>query len=257
MVAPWCWTALNLLGVGLDLLGKWLTPNTASGGLACRTLFFPDGIDWLAIVAGALLPLTYANSFEPFGTATPAGTAAAFRQMFDSFSFSQGVCRMIGEIIAFAGSTNPNPSQWLPCDGASLERTTYTDLFNVIGTTYGSVDGTHFNLPDMRGRTPVAAGSGSGLTPRAIGDVFGEETHTLTNAEAPSHIHTDTGHAHVEGNSTPTLIAIGAGVPAPSAVPSIGSTASASANLTASGGDGSHNNVQPSLALNYFIVAIG
>jgi len=168
-----------LLDAGLKLLGKWLTPDIALSGITCRALFFPDGVDWLAIVAGALLPLTYESSFELFGTATPAETAAAFRQMFDGFSFSQGVCRVVGEIVTFAGATNPNPSQWLLCDGASLDRMTYTDLFNVIGVTYGSVDSTHFNLPDMRGRTPVAAGSGSGLTPRAIGDIFGEETHTV------------------------------------------------------------------------------
>jgi len=112
---------------------------------------------------------------------------------------------MIGEIITYAGSTNPNPSQWLLCDGASLLRATYTDLFNVIGTTYGSVDGTHFSLPDMRGRTPVGAGSGSGLTPRAIGDSFGAETVTLTTAEIPAHTHSDAGHSHSESTAVASL----------------------------------------------------
>ena len=248
--------ASSLLDAGHRLLGRWLTPNAAPGPYVCRALFIPDGVDWIAIVAGALLPLTYANSFEPFGTATPAETADEFQQTFDKFNSFTGGCRVVGEIVTFAGSTNPNPTQWLACDGASLLRATYTELFDVIGTTYGSVDSTHFNLPDMRGRTPVAAGTGSGLTPRALGDSFGEESHTLTVAESPSHIHTDTGHTHVEGNATPTLIAIGAGVPAPSAVPSVGATGTGSANLTSSGGDGSHNNLQPSLVLNYFIVAV-
>jgi len=244
------------LAAGRNLLGKWLTPNTGSAGLACRTLFFPDGVDWLAIVAGALLPLTYASSFEPFGTATPAETAAAFRQMFDSFSFNEGACRMIGEIVPFAGSINPNPSQWLLCDGASLLRTTYTELFDVIGTAYGSVDGTHFSLPDMRGRTPVGAGSGSGLTTRAIGDSFGAEDITLITAEIPSHSHTDTGHSHTEVTAVPSLTSITPGVPEPTAVPGLGLTGTGYASLSSTGGDGAHDNVQPSLAINYFIVAL-
>lgn len=150
-------------------MGQWLTPDHAPGTLMCRALFFPDSVDWLAIVAGALLPLTYASSFEQYGTATPAETAEVFRQTFDSFSFNDGVCRVIGEIVTFAGSTNPNPGQWLLCDGASLDRATYTELFTCIGTTYGSVDSSHFNLPDLRGRTIVGVGTGSGLTPAPWG----------------------------------------------------------------------------------------
>lgn len=64
-----------------------------------------------------------------------------------------------GVISPFAGSTAP--SNWLLCDGASLLRTDYPRLFAVISTTYGAADGTHFNVPDLRGRTPVGAGTGT------------------------------------------------------------------------------------------------
>lgn len=55
-----------------------------------------------------------------------------------------------GVVLPFAGPTAP--PGWLLCDGSSLLRADYKPLFVVIGSTYGSVDGTHFNLPDMRGR---------------------------------------------------------------------------------------------------------
>jgi microcystin-dependent protein len=61
-------------------------------------------------------------------------------------------------------------------------------LFAVFGETFGSGDGiTTFNLPDCRGRTLVAAGEGAGLLPRALGDQFGQEQHSLTIEELPQH----------------------------------------------------------------------
>lgn len=214
----------------------------------------PDASDFLAIVAGALNPLIYDDNFEPYGSATPAQTAAIFRTMFDEYSLN-GACRMIGEIICYAGSTSPVLG-WLECDGASLLRTDYPDLFTVIGTVYGAADGTHFNLPDLRGRVSIGVGSGSGLTPRALGDSFGEESHVLTTAESASHTHIDAGHTHVEGNAAPAVGAAIVGVPIPSAVPTVGVTGSGNANLGGSGGGGGHNNMQPSLALTHFIVAL-
>ena len=60
----------------------------------------------------------------------------------------------IGGIIEFAGSTAP--TGWLICDGQAISRTTYSDLFQVIGTTYGTGDGsTTFNLPNLKGKIPV------------------------------------------------------------------------------------------------------
>lgn len=57
---------------------------------------------------------------------------------------------LIGSVSAFAMSTVP--AGWLKCNGASLSRTTYAGLFAKIGTTFGAVDSTHFNVPDLRGR---------------------------------------------------------------------------------------------------------
>lgn len=67
---------------------------------------------------------------------------------------------------------------FLKCDASAVSRTTYADLFAVIGTTFGSGDGsTTFNLPDGLGRAAVGAGTGSGLTARSRGDLIGAETH--------------------------------------------------------------------------------
>jgi microcystin-dependent protein len=104
-----------------------------------------------------------------------------------------------GTVLSFAGSSAP--SGYLLCDGAAVSRTTYAALYAVVGTTYGTGDGsTTFNVPDGRSRTVVGAGQGTGLTNRTrgggTGAAWGEESHTLSQAEMPSHTHVDTGHNH-------------------------------------------------------------
>jgi len=140
-----------------------------------------------------------------------------------------------GAIIAFAGSSAP--TGWLMCDGAAVSRTTYSDLYAIQGDVYGNGDGsTTFNVPDMRGRTGISAGTGSGLTARTLGDEIGEEDHTLTISELAS-------HHHVSG-SRGTQKNAGKGgdrYPAGQAV------------TTDTGGDSPHNNMQPSLVINYII----
>jgi len=208
------------------------------------------------VVTGALNSLLFSyNWVQEAGGITPQDAAAALVDMFDAFCFDQGVCRMVGELIPYASTTSPT-SRWLPCDGASVLRADFPDLFTVIGTTFGSVDSAHFNVPDLRGRVVVGVGSGSGLTTYSEGDTGGEETHTLTTAETPSHSHTDLGHTHVEGVAAPNVTTIGAGAPQPTAVPAPGLTGSGSANITSTGGDGAHENRQPYIAISWYIAAL-
>lgn len=112
-----------------------------------------------------------------------------------------------GALIAWAGDESGSlPSGYLLCDGNAVSRTTYSDLFNAIGTTYGSGDGsTTFNLPDLRARFPLGVnnsnlpnGEDGLLSTRNRNDSGGEESHQLNNSEMPLHSHgvTDSGHSH-------------------------------------------------------------
>lgn len=89
----------------------------------------------------------------------------------------------IGAISPYAGSVAP--TNWLICDGRAISRVTYSDLFNAIGTTYGSGDGnTTFNLPNLKGR--VITGLDTSQTEfDALGETGGEKTHLLTDNEIP------------------------------------------------------------------------
>ena len=109
---------------------------------------------------------------------------------------------MAGTIQMYAGQDAPKG--WLVCAGQEVSRTTYSKLFEVIGQTYGAGDGnTTFNLPDMRGRTPIGRGKGTytGATAHALGVIGGAESisytpggtvgnTTLTVNQIPSHGHT-------------------------------------------------------------------
>lgn len=117
----------------------------------------------------------------------------------------------IGAVIDFVGTTAPKG--WLLCDGSAVARTgSYAGLFAVIGTTYGPGDGsTTFNLPDCRGRSPMGAGTGAGLTARTLGQQLGAESVTLTGAQSglPAHHHTvpwrDNSCASGSDNDTGTM----------------------------------------------------
>lgn len=121
---------------------------------------------------------------------------------------------------------------------------------------YGVPDASNFNLPDLRGRTPVGYGlaTANGATNHTMGQVFGEETHQLTSAEMPSHRHRPandytTGWAATEPQSWTkgaTGYVGGTGSDRPG-------TYYNSTFLELTGGDQAHNNMQPSLGVNFII----
>jgi microcystin-dependent protein len=85
------------------------------------------------------------------------------------------------------------PSGWLLCDGQPVtsENPELRQALLDAGSPYG-VSGADPRVPDLRGRTPVMAGQGAGLTNRALGQAFGAETHALTEAQLAAHDHPDT-----------------------------------------------------------------
>lgn len=156
-----------------------------------------------------------------------------------------------GAVLPFAGASAP--SGHLLCFGQAISRSTYSDLFTAIGTVYGVGDGsTTFNIPDLRGR--VVAGqddmggtSANRLTDQSggvdgdvLGDTGGAETHTLTVAQLAAHTH-----------STYDLWAQHAGNPQSPPPYEVQDTTGGTTGST--GGDSAHNNVQPTIILNYII----
>lgn len=95
----------------------------------------------------------------------------------------EGRGAFVGQIVMLGMSATP--PGWLLCDGAAVSRTTYAALFARIGTTYGAGNGsTTFNLPNLRDRFPVGAGSGY-----AAGATGGAASVALTVAQMPAHNH--------------------------------------------------------------------
>jgi microcystin-dependent protein len=141
---------------------------------------------WVEVVidgSETVAPRTYLASVPYAGFAQACGDA----QTLDGRPSSDLV--PAGALMPFAGSKAP--AGWLLADGSEVSRATYPALFAAIGTTYGGGgNGSKtFRLPDLRGRTAVGAGAGSGLTDRALGQSFGSENHTLTAAQLPGHTH--------------------------------------------------------------------
>jgi len=146
---------------------------------------------------------------------------------------------MIGIITPYV--TSDPPTNVLPCDCATYLRVDFPILYDVLDTFF-IVDADHFKVPDLRGRTVIGAGDGSGLSSRSVGDSFGEESHTLDISEMPNHDHTIP-------YTIRTLVLEPGEVTALTPVPLLTQCTGTT------GGDGSHNNMQPSYALNYGIIA--
>lgn len=150
---------------------------------------------------------------------------------------------------------------WLKCDGSAISRTTYSDLWAVIGTNFGAGNGSStFNLPDARGCVLGAIGAGvvpvvpvlptdpttKPLTNRQLGEKVGDETHTLSVEEIPAHTHTVTdvpyGTQNIFTTASPGITAADETI--------------ADKITTSTGGGDAHNNMQPTLFIgNTFIFA--
>lgn len=149
----------------------------------------------------------------------------------------------IGSIVAFSGENIPNG--WLLCDGSVVSRTTYSELFNAIGLNYVEdgvewLDEERFPLPNAKGRTLVGKDS-TDTDFNKLGKTSGEKTHTLTVDEMPSHKHSMNFGDSAGGDGSGFVY----------------SSTSGNNNvfMLETGGGQTHNNLQPSLTLNFIIKA--
>jgi microcystin-dependent protein len=151
-------------------------------------------------------------------------------------------------------SFNFPPKGWAFCSGALLPINQNQALFALLGTQFGGNGQTNFALPDLRGRTPIHSGAGF-----IVGQASGQETHTLTQAEMPQHLHfmqattqnanTNVAHLPPPGN---LLASVNNGY-----APAASLVALAPAAITNVGGSQAHENRQPYLVLNWIIALQG
>ncbi|MGE7113761.1 phage tail protein [Lysinibacillus sp. NPDC047702] len=167
----------------------------------------------------------------------------------------------IGEIRIFTG--NFAPKGWALCNGQLMSIQQNSALYAILGIQYGGDGKTTFALPNMIGSAPVNQGAGTGLTPRQVGQVVGEQTVTLLQSQIPAHTHTPRAiqGAGTSGNPTNCLWAegVGAGRP-PTQPPLYGTNPDVQMNplvLGVTGGSEPHNNMQPFLVMNYIICLQG
>lgn len=175
----------------------------------------------------------------------------------------------IGQIQAFG--FNFAPRGWALCNGQLLSIASNSALFSLLGTSFGGDGRTTFGLPDLRGRAPIHVGRGPGLSNRSWGERGGQENHTLSLLEMPS-------HNHVVINDGPTKVPVstaagdvdtpeGAVLAANTSIemyaeePTQGAylqvEPGSPAQLGNSGGSQAHNNMQPYLAVYYSIATQG
>ena len=149
-------------------------------------------------------------------------------------------------------SFNFAPKGWALCNGQILPINQNQGLFSLLGITFGGDGRVNFALPDLRGRTPIHVGSGHTLGERA-----GEQAHTISVAELPTHTHVlngtntqanisaiATSGTHVFANSAPSEFFTGN---------TNNLAAMAPASITNVGGSQAQLNMQPFLTLNFCI----
>ena len=146
------------------------------------------------------------------------------------------------------------PRGWALCNGQLLPINQNQALFSLLGSTFGGDGRVNFALPDFRGRVPIHVGGG-----HTVGERAGEQAHTVSIAELPTHIHSANASVNVSLTASPsntTVVAQSAGANLYGA---------ASSNLVAMspgmisnvGGSQAHLNMQPFLTISFCVALQG
>ncbi len=171
-----------------------------------------------------------------------------------------GTDEYLGEFMLVGFNFCPVGS--LSASGQLLSIAQNSALFALYGTTYGGDGVQTFALPDLRGRVPIGAGSGPGLTPRTMGEQGGTETNIMTVAQMPVHTHTagiQTVNAAADTNSPKNNSFAKSAVNSYSDMgqPAGNYMFPATLQVQPAGGSQPQNNMQPFLGLNYCVVTQG
>ena len=136
------------------------------------------------------------------------------------------------------------------CNGQHLTINQNAALFSLLGTTYGGDGRVNFGLPNLQGNTPIHVGNG-----HTLGERGGEQAHTLSISEIPTHVHVAQGSTNDGDNVIPTGNVFGkvAGLYGPPA----NLTSLQPATVANTGGSQAHLNMQPYLTLNFCIALQG
>lgn len=143
------------------------------------------------------------------------------------------------------------PKGWALCNGQLLPINQNQALFSLLGTTFGGDGRVNFALPDLRGRTPIHVGSG-----HTLGERGGEQAHTLSISELPTHTHTLRGTSSTGTQLIPAtnLLAV-SNLPAYHDASNL--VAMNAATVANTGGSQAHLNMQPFLVLSFSIALQG
>lgn len=162
----------------------------------------------------------------------------------------------VGEIRMFAG--NFAPRGWAFCDGQLIAVSQNDALFSLLGTIYGGDGRTTFALPDLRGRLPIHAGHGPGLSARGLGSKSGTEKETLTVNQLPTHNHDMKGTNDLSStpNTESNVLSRSTTVDAYMKNDAVNQNLNQN-SLTQKGGNQEHTNLMPYLCVHFIIALFG
>jgi len=149
------------------------------------------------------------------------------------------------------------PVGWATCDGQILPISQNTALFSLIGTYYGGNGTSNFALPNLQGCAPMGMGSGAGLTSRTLGETGGENSVALNVTNLPAHNHVAKCSDQVGDQYAPAGFYWSQDAGGNPEYDSNGSALMNAGAIGTAGGSAPHNNLQPSLTLNFCIALQG
>ena len=163
----------------------------------------------------------------------------------------------LAEIRIF--SFNFAPQSWAQCNGQLMPIAQNTALFSLLGTSYGGNGQTTFGLPNLQGQVPMAWGQGPGLSNYALGETGGSQTVALLATEMPAHSHSMLMFSAQEPTSSaPQNEYLADGPCKPFGSETLKSdTMLNPQSVSIAGGSQAHNNLMPSLAMNFCIALQG